>query len=81
MPPSAVNLSSFLSHRVALIDYVTRIVGCRARAEDIVQAAFIRCSRQFDKRKCEPDQAAPWHQFNTFTLPYLRQVVRNLALD
>jgi RNA polymerase sigma-70 factor (ECF subfamily) len=64
-----------------LIDYVARIVGCRARAEDIVQEAFIRCSRQFDKRKREQDQAAPRHQFNTFTLPYLRQVVRNLAFD
>lgn len=81
MTPEPADLARYVCHRAALIDYAAPIVGCRARAEDIVQEAFIRCSRQQDKRTGEPGQATPWHQFNPFTLPYLRQVVRNLALD
>lgn len=81
MPPSSANLSDYLSHRASLIAYAAPIVGCRSRAEDIVQEAFIRCSGQVDKRRLPADQSTPWHQFNTFTLPYLRRVVRNLALD
>lgn len=81
MTSDSADLASYLSHRDALIDYAAPIVGCRARAEDIVQEAFIRCSRQQGKREVEHGQPTPWHQFNAFTLPYLRRVVRNLALD
>lgn len=79
--PDSADLASYLSHRAALIDYAAPIVGCRARAEDIVQEAFIRCSHRQGKRGLEHSQTIARHEFNAFTLPYLRQVVRNLALD
>ena len=79
--PDSSDLALYLNHRSALIDYATPMVGCRAQAEDIVQEAFIRCSRKEGQRIEEPGQTVPWHQFNPFTLPYLRQVVRNLAID
>lgn len=61
-------LDLYLSHRSALVDYAAPIVGCRARAEDVVQEAFIRF--------------APADRQN-FTQPvaYLYRIVRNLALD
>ncbi|MBO6753108.1 MAG: hypothetical protein JJ903_08525, partial [Spongiibacter sp.] len=35
-------LKTYMTHRAALVDYATPIIGCRARAEDIVQDAFLR---------------------------------------
>jgi hypothetical protein len=35
-------LDIFLRHRADLIDYAAPIVGCRARAEDVVQEAWLR---------------------------------------
>lgn len=77
----SADLDSFLNHRSALIDYAAPIVGCRALAEDIVHEAFLRCSSQKEKRtqRAARADAAAW--FDPFTVPYLRQVVRNLAID
>nr|WP_269807513.1 sigma factor [Pseudomonas sp. NMI795_08] len=58
-----------MAHRPALVDYATPIVGCRARAEDVVQEAWLRFSRQ-------PGDADIRHPAS-----YLYRIVRNLALD
>ncbi|WP_235720816.1 sigma-70 family RNA polymerase sigma factor [Magnetospirillum molischianum] len=65
-----VKLDLYVSHRSALVDYATPIVGCRARAEDVVQDSFLRFSR------CEPEDGALRQP-----LAYLYRVVRNTALD
>lgn len=62
-------LDLYLAHRAALLDYAAPIVGCRARAEDVVQEAWLRFSHQ-------PDEAAIRHPAS-----YLYRIVRNLALD
>jgi len=62
-------LQLYLAHRPALVDYAAPIVGCRARAEDVVQEAWLRFSRQAD----EADIRHP--------ASYLYRIVRNLALD
>jgi RNA polymerase sigma-70 factor (ECF subfamily) len=63
-------LKLYLTHRAALIDYATPIVGCRARAEDVVQEAYIRFvpARVADARIEQP-------------VAYLYRIVRNVALD
>jgi RNA polymerase sigma factor (sigma-70 family) len=63
-------LRLYLAHRAALIDYATPIVGCRVRAEDVVQEAYLR----FDPT---PAAGAVLDQ----PLGYLYRIVRNLALD
>lgn len=60
----------YLTHRASLIDYATPIVGDRARAEDVVQEAFIRFA---------PSQRVG--QAVEQPLSYLYRIVRNLALD
>jgi len=60
-------LDLFLSHRAALVEYAAPIVGCRARAEDVVQEAFLRF--------------APTGQVLESPVAYLYRIVRNLALD
>ncbi|MCS4064264.1 MULTISPECIES: sigma factor [Pseudomonas] len=62
-------LQFYLAHRAALLDYAAPIVGCRARAEDVVQEAWLRFSRQQD----DADIRHP--------ASYLYRIVRNLALD
>ncbi|MFA7891485.1 sigma-70 family RNA polymerase sigma factor [Pseudomonas putida] len=62
-------LQLYLAHRAALLDYALPIVGCRARAEDVVQEAWLRFSRQDHSTEiCHPTS-------------YLYRIVRNLALD
>lgn len=63
-------LKLYLTHRAALIDYATPIVGCRARAEDVVQEAYIRFvpARAAEARIEQP-------------VAYLYRIVRNVALD
>ncbi|WP_308125033.1 sigma-70 family RNA polymerase sigma factor [Pseudomonas cichorii] len=70
MDSSASKLDLYMAHRSALVDYAAPIVGCRARAEDVVQEAWLR----FNGR---PDQNT------TIDHPvgYLYRIVRNLALD
>jgi RNA polymerase sigma-70 factor (ECF subfamily) len=61
----------FLLHRAALVDYATPIVGDRARAEDVVQEAFIRFAP--GTTRPEPTIEQP--------VAYLYRIVRNLAYD
>lgn len=63
-------LELFLSHRAALVDYATPIVGCRARAEDIVQESYLR----FANPRAEEDALRQ-------PVAYLYRIVRNLAFD
>jgi RNA polymerase sigma-70 factor (ECF subfamily) len=62
-------LDTFVTHRSALIDYAAAIVGCRARAEDVVQEAWLRYEAAASERVLEQPQG------------YLYRVVRNLAYD
>ncbi|MBP2259348.1 sigma-70 family RNA polymerase sigma factor [Pseudomonas sp. BP8] len=62
-------LQLYLTHRAAMVDYATPIVGCRARAEDVVQEAWLRFSRQDDNADIRHPAS------------YLYRIVRNLALD
>jgi len=62
-------LQLFIQHRLELVAYATRIVGDRARGEDVVQEAFIRL------RSATPDRALEE------PIGYLRRVIRNLAID
>lgn len=60
----------YATHRAALVEYVLPIVGDRARAEDVVQEAFLRFSPQ---HAVDASVQRP--------LGYLYRIVRNLALD
>lgn len=60
----------YLSHRAALVDYATPILGSREAAEDIVQDAFLKFVPE-KVRTVTPEQ----------TLGYLYRIVRNLAFD
>lgn len=62
-------LQLYLTHRAALIDYAEPIVGCRARAEDVVQEAWLRFNARHD------DDAI------RHPVSYLYRIVRNLGLD
>lgn len=68
----ARRLELYLTHRAALIDYATRILGERPRAEDLVQDAYFR----FVPRRVN-ESVGPGDQ----PLPYLYRIVRNLAFD
>jgi RNA polymerase sigma-70 factor (ECF subfamily) len=65
-------LDVFMTHRAALVDYATPIVGCPARAEDVVQDAYLRFAQRPEMGE---DQALRQ------PLAYLYRVVRNVALD
>lgn len=62
------DLDAYLSHRDALVNYATPITGCRARAEDIVQEAYLKV---LPKDQHKPQNA----------IAYLYRTVRNLAID
>lgn len=70
MSPNDPKLTLFLTHRAALIDYATPIVGSRGQAEDIVQEAYLRFA---PARPAVPVLEQP--------VGYLYRIVRNLALD
>jgi RNA polymerase sigma factor (sigma-70 family) len=62
-------LRLFLAHRAELLNYASRLTGDRARAEDVLQDAWLRFrTMQADRALDEP-------------AGYLRRIVRNLALD
>lgn len=60
-------LNDYLDHRAALVEYVTSITGCRARAEDVVQDAFLKFMPEDGK--------------GVSGVAYLYRIVRNLAID
>lgn len=64
-------LDLYLSHRAALIDYAAPIVGDRARAEDVVQEAWLRFTGDTVGQRTSIVQP----------VSYLYRVVRNLAID
>lgn len=55
-----------MTHRGALIDYATPITGCRMRAEDLVQEAYMRFATV---------------EKTDHPVAYLYRIVRNLAFD
>lgn len=64
-------LALYLAHRGALVNYANGIVGDRARAEDVVQEAFLRFASAREKSD-EAVERPP---------AYLYRIVRNLAID
>jgi RNA polymerase sigma-70 factor (ECF subfamily) len=62
-------LSLFMTHQAELVAYAVTIVGCRARAEDVVQEAYLR----FEDATGNRELAQP--------VGYLYRIVRNLAVD
>ena len=69
MCQDSTTLDIYMTHRGALVDYATGIVGSRAHAEDLVQEAWLR----FDKAARRRQLRQP--------LSYLYRIVRNLAMD
>lgn len=63
-------LDLFIAHRRQLVDYASGIVGDPARAEDVVQEAYIRFSEASDKPGAIDSPVS-----------YLYRIVRNLAID
>ena len=59
----------YLAHRGELLNYASRIVGDHARAEDVVQEAYLRF------------HAAAGARLLDEPVSYLYRIVRNLALD
>lgn len=62
-------LRLYLAHRAALIDTAAPIVGCRSRAEDVVQDAYLK----LDDGGEDGSIRNP--------LSYMFRLVRNLAID
>ena len=79
MKHEAARMELFLTHRAALIDYATPIVGDKARAEDVVQDAYIR----FVAAGKETAGSEPPDEGGRIAHPvaYLYRIVRNLAFD
>lgn len=67
-------LDLFVAHRSALVDYATPILGCRARAEDIVQDAYLRFSSIAERGAVSGVPIS-------HPVAYLYRTVRNLALN
>jgi len=74
------DIEVYLSLRSSLIDYATPIIGCRARAEDVVQEAYIRFTQ---RRQREVGEQTRDDQLSKVIEPepYLYRIVRNVALD
>jgi RNA polymerase sigma factor (sigma-70 family) len=62
-------LALYLAHRGELVNYASAIVGDRARAEDVVQEAWLRFGATAERQP--PDEP----------VGFLYRVVRNLAID
>jgi RNA polymerase sigma-70 factor (ECF subfamily) len=66
---NSTTLSLFVTHRRALIDYASGIIGSRTQAEDLVQEAWLRFDEASKGRFLEDAKG------------YLYRIVRNLAVD
>jgi RNA polymerase sigma-70 factor (ECF subfamily) len=62
-------LALFLAHRSALVTYARGILGDHARAEDVVQEAYLRLADAAGNRAIDEPQG------------YLYRIVRNLSVD
>jgi RNA polymerase sigma-70 factor (ECF subfamily) len=60
----------FIDHQAILVKIAMRIMGCRSRAEDVVQDAYFRL-------ESAPDLTTSFRA----QLGYLFRIVRNLAID
>jgi hypothetical protein len=69
VPPNSDYVEVFLTHRAALIESATPLVGCRSRAEDIVQEAFIKFTEFVNRGEVQHPVA------------FLFRIVRSLAVD
>lgn len=69
MPRHSRTLGLFMAHRGELLNYASGIVGDSARAEDVVQEAYLRFDSAADDRILEEP------------VGYLYRIVRNLAVD
>lgn len=70
MAPPDSSLTVYIEHRAELLIYANRFVQDPARAEDVVQEAWLRLSARDGKG----EEVAN-------TLGYLYSIIRNLALD
>lgn len=69
MSAEDANLHIYVAYRHELVDYAAAILGDRARAEDLVQEAYLRIMASAgDRLLAEP-------------LRYWRRTIRNLAID
>lgn len=75
----AAGLDIYLAHRDKLVDYALPIVGCRLRAEDVVQEAYLRFTAALSRHEDAliDERAGPILQ----PVSYLYRIVRNLAVD
>lgn len=62
-------LTLYMEHRGELVNYASGIIGDRARAEDVVQEAYLRFSEAAARRLFDEP------------VGYLYRIVRNLAFD
>lgn len=69
MQYSQHSLALFVAHRSRLVSYASGIVGDAARAEDVVQEAYLRFNDALAAKPIDDP------------LGYLYRIVRNLALD
>lgn len=69
MPSGDSTLTVYLTHRGALLNYASGIVGDRARAEDVVQEAYLRFVDAATRRLYDEP------------VSYLYRIVHNLAFD
>ena len=69
MSQDTTPIGLFVTHRRALVNYASGIVGSRAQAEDVVQEAWLRFDKASKGRLLEDATG------------YLFRIVRNLALD
>ena len=69
MNQDTTTLGVFMTHRRALVNYASNIVGSRAQAEELVQEAWLRFDKASKGRLLEDATG------------YLYRIVRNLALD
>lgn len=73
MAPADSALALYLTHRGALVNYASGIVGDRTQAEDVVQEAYIRFSAaNGESRRSDPI---------VHPVSYLYRIVRNVAVD